>query len=161
MILNYYLVHSTIIHAIKYYFFPQLDYKGYIPLYGKLKTPKIDENIVEQKSINSDKTSERIIDKNFVNVFRKFAVNIKDTNIRLVFVLSPVLKGGDFSDNQSISVLFEIAKKENIEIIDFSNNQYFVEKYDLFYDRLHLNHDGATLFSELLSDSLIEKGILK
>jgi lysophospholipase L1-like esterase len=48
-----------------------------------------------------------------------------------------------------------IAQNENIPFLDFSNDKRFYLQYELFSDATHLNHNGATLFSELVADSIL------
>jgi len=147
-----YQLNSTIVHTLYYYFFPQMDNKGFRPLIGKIKQS---DNIIKSEShvINKDL---RELDKNFILSFLKFIDNAQNRDIKLVLVVSPSLIKTASSKNTSMDTMRMIADEQKIPIIDFSDDYRFNSNYDLFYDRGHLNYEGARIFSETLAKILKE-----
>ncbi|MEP6597332.1 MAG: hypothetical protein ABJA71_15375 [Ginsengibacter sp.] len=149
-----YKFNSTIVHIIKYFFQPQLSQKGYNPLYGKLSTPKF--KATQQNIKQNTDTVKKPIDINFVNALYKFIEIATKNNIKLFFVASPTINGIQIK-NESNDMIKEIIKKSRVPFIEFSSNENFIGKYELFNDASHLNNDGAILFSSLLSDSIYNR----
>ncbi|MBQ4819559.1 hypothetical protein [Aquimarina sp. MMG016] len=149
-----YQTNSTIIHALRYYVSPQVDYKGYRPLYGKVNsnTKKHDQQEVKEYI--------EVIEKDFVNALKTFINNAKENNINLVFATSPTYNKVNYSENKSFSLIKEIAGKENVPFIDLFNDTQFLNKGELFHDPSHLNDDGAKLFTKLLADKILEKNLI-
>ena len=140
---------STLIHALRYYASPQLDQKGYRPLYGKVKPSK---NLKRFENLEAGDD----IDPNFVIALERFIAEAKDNGVPLVFVTSPNLLVTDYSNNESLSKIKEIARKEQVLLLDFFNSETFLEQYHLFHDTSHLNNDGAELFTKLVADRVKE-----
>ena len=138
-------MNSTIIHSLYYYFKPQNDYKGYLPIHKK-NSLKSNKNII---------TNDFSIDENFINMLNEFISCAKENNIDLIFTVSPHLPY-KYSENvnKSRDLMLSIIDSNNIKLIDFSNNKYLVNDQSLFYDTTHLNHNGAIIFSEILADSV-------
>ncbi len=143
-----YQTNSTIIHALRYYLSPQIDYKGYRPLFDKMKSS---DNVSSNKEDLAKEYIEEI-DENFVMAFKEFIANAKSNNVDLIFVTSPTLNKVDFSTNESLNMMKEIAKKEKVPLIDFFNSEQFIHKYELFHDPSHLNNDGSTLFTASIAE---------
>jgi len=143
-----YTANSTIVHVIRYAAAPQIDYKGYRPLYGKL-TPEL------AVSDNGD-NREEVIDQNFIDALRTFITNAKMKNIELFFVTSPSYFEKVHKKNGSFDKIKEIAANETIPLINFYNAKEFISKNELFHDLSHLNKDGATIFMKLLSERIKE-----
>ena len=146
---------STILHIIKYFFNPQKDFSGYRPLDGKMHPPK--KNNTGKKAMHArrkDKKNKEI-DINFVQAFESI-INIScQSGVELVFVISPMVKGADISTpNYSLELMLKKAKEKKIPVFDFRMDKSFVHQFQLFYDRTHLNNDGALLFSKKLVDLL-------
>jgi len=151
--LNSYKYNSTIVHILKYFLQPQYVQKGYNPLYGKLLPTDVNLQLILKQ--NPIKESE-LIDVNFVNAFNRFIKTATTNNIKIFFVLSPKIDGPQIK-NESSEMIKEIISKNNLPLIDFSSDKNFTRKYELFNDVGHLNNDGATLLSSLLSDSIYNK----
>ncbi|WP_103068553.1 hypothetical protein [Aquimarina sediminis] len=147
---NAYQTNSTIMHVLRYYASPQIDYKGYRPLFGKIK-PSVG-SIDEKESDNKDKKGE--IDQNFVTALHSFITTARDNNIKLVFVTSPTYKPVDHSTNESFTHIKAIAEKEKVPFLDYFNAGQFTSIPELFHDPSHLNDDGARLFTRDLAKQL-------
>jgi len=150
---------STIVHAVKYFFQPQKDFKGYRPLHQQMKKP-----LSEVKNTNNSKTEkEKVIDRSFVNMFEEFIKNAEAHDVNLIFTLSPHLYNDNrLKSDKSLKLMKSIAFEHDIPLIDFSDDRTFIEQYHLFNDPNHLNNDGAIIFTELLTDSLkVKKELLE
>ncbi|WP_299179774.1 hypothetical protein [uncultured Aquimarina sp.] len=147
MFFKSYLLNSTIIHILRYYASPQKDYKGYRPLHGTLRKDQINSHLINVNDQDQE------IDENFVSALRQFIDNSKSNNIDLVFVISPTLRKIS-SDNKSLTLINEIADKEEIRVLDFSQDKNFNNRLDLFHDPSHLNDKGARYFTKLVSEHI-------
>ena len=155
-----YQTNSTLVHVVKYFILPQKDFNGYIPFNGRMKNIKPNKN--KSDISKNTKEDDLYIDKNFVNAFKEFIGNAKNNDINLILVISPTLKiDSNIRNNQSTNIMYTIASKNNIPIIDYSNNIKFTNKYNLFNDPGHLNNKGAKKITKMLCDKIKEKHYLK
>ena len=116
------------------------DNTGYMPLYGKMKNIKED---------NTSNETTSIIDQNKTNALIDIATYCRQHNINLVFVCSPA-----FINQKEIfgyKTIKEITESEQCRFLDFSNDSVFKNHPEYFEDKLHLNNDGAKIFSSILS----------
>jgi len=115
--------------------------KGYMPLYNKMKditaNNYLTENIGE-------------IDKNEINALSYIATYCKSNKISLLFVYSPVFNNSKKSF--ATKIISDIAIAEQAHYLDFSNDSIFDNHPEYFQDNLHLNDDGAKLYSEIISN---------
>ncbi|SEK53302.1 hypothetical protein SAMN04487910_0748 [Aquimarina amphilecti] len=150
MFFKSYLLNSTIVHILRYYISPQLDYKGYRPLNGTVTNDHITSKLMEV----NDQVKE--IDENFVLALKEFINNSKSNNVDLVFVISPTLRNIN-SNNKSLGMINEIADKEEVPILNFLDDKNFKDKLDWFHDPSHLNDTGAKYFTKLVSERIIKE----
>lgn len=148
-----YQYNSTIVHAIKYFFFPQNDYNGYLPL---MKDNRQQGSLTNNKIPLVGRSQSNKIDKNNVAAFCRFIRIAKQNNVRVMFVVSPTFYERDYSNDTSMELMKKIAHKENIPFIDFSNNPQFLSNNTLFYDGSHLNDHGARLFTKKVVEFIEE-----
>lgn len=82
---------------------------------------------------------------------KNFIEECKEKNIRLYFCVSP-----DYYpiSNGAYQPIFDLAREENIPMINSSNDPFFVEKPHLFHDDRHLNEVGAELYSQKIAHLL-------
>jgi len=142
-----YQMNSTLVHALRYSISPQKDYNGYLPLNGELgNTDKLNLDKVKISSQNQE------IDVNFKNAFENFIITAKNNNINLVIAISPFLENRDLNKEKSYVQMKAIANKEKIPVFNLFNDSLFQSRPQLFNDRSHLNHKGATEFSKHVSE---------
>lgn len=120
--------------------FGDSDFKGYTPFYGNAK-----------RDIRLYKDAAKPIDAERITILNSIIDECKKRNIKLLFVFSP--KQFDDRKTQSRSILNSIFKKHNLNVLDFTTDSKF-KNNSLFYDAAHLNHEGATLYSKLLSSTI-------
>ncbi|WP_027391618.1 SGNH/GDSL hydrolase family protein [Aquimarina latercula] len=147
MFFKSYLLNSTIIHILRYYVSPQLDYKGYRPLHGITRNNQI------KNDLNNIDDQSKEIDENFVFALKEFIDNSKSNKVDLVFVISPALRKIR-SNNKSLALINKISKEEEVPILDFSEDKNFNNKLDWFHDPSHLNDKGARYFTKLVSERI-------
>jgi len=148
-----YQYNSTIAHIVKYWFVKQKDYKGYMPLEGKLN-PNMDKKDKENIDLIEVKKPERKIDENFIASLEAFVSNTQNAGVKLVFVISPHVNKFDNSNNKSFNLIKEIAAKNSVPLLDYYVNDQFTGKYEYYKDHSHLNIDGAKYFSRIVSRDL-------
>ena len=148
LMLKLYRFNSTIIHILKYKFFPQTDIKGYRPLIGEIKT--------FNKDFSSDvnRYTKLIIDSNCISALEQIIEISKAKNIKLYTTISPYFYSTDESKNISYLKLIEILNKNEIPIFNYLNDTSFCLKNNLFHDFSHLNKSGAKHFSEIVSNEI-------
>ncbi|OFX78034.1 MAG: hypothetical protein A2X12_07550 [Bacteroidetes bacterium GWE2_29_8] len=125
------------------------DIKGYIPL---------NKTLVGSIEIDSS-SSKYEIDSIKIKAYESFIQDCKNSNVKLYIVCSPYFTSYNHSD-YSLIIAKEIAKRNNIQFFDYSNDSTFLNKPQLFADISHLNEEGSKLFSNMLIDS-IQKTIEK
>jgi len=116
---------------------------GYLPLYGKIKNTKT------EKALN-DTTG--VIDKYKIAALNDITTYCKQRNISLIFVCSPVFSKSKESIGSKIAE--NIANSDQSRYWDFSNDSVFNHHPEYFDDNLHLNDDGAKLFSAIISNDI-------
>lgn len=120
------------------------DIKGYVPLIKLWNQPIEEDNSINKYEIDSYKEK----------VFESFIQNCIQSKVKLYIVCSPFFVKYKYSD---YSVIFakEIAKRNSIHFIDYSNDSLFVNSPSYFADAGHLNDTGAKVFSNLLINKII------
>jgi hypothetical protein len=159
LLFHAYQTNSTIIHALKYYYIPQTDYQGYMPLFDKMGKPQETADMADDTiAVNVEIPH---IDSNFVKAYKAFITNANNQGVHLIFVVSPYVYG-DYGEpnNESLKTLFQIAIDNNVPVIDYTEDKNFVGNYELFSDPTHLNNDGARLFTRLLADTIQRKNLI-
>lgn len=126
-------------------------YKGYAPEFGDWEG---DIKDVEPFMAEVDSTT--------MEELYEYIEDLRNNDIQLVFVLSPVLYEeveNIILNMKEINQLFhEISEKYHIPILDYTNDTI---SYDpsCFYNATHLNQKGAEMFSEKVANDLQSLGI--
>ena len=143
--------------VIKNYFKPNYDYKtyfGYDPIYVNKNQKIIFEKIVNQKKINHNASSQRIIEmcKNNLEInkiYNDYLDELKDfcltNNKKLILFSSPIFFENCKAYNEKLK---KILKNKKIDYYDFSD--LFKENNQLKFwkDSSHLSNLGAEIFTE-------------
>lgn len=91
-----------------------------------------------------------------VNVFNKLIQTWKKNPVNIIFVYPPEKARSPFRKwklYKTANQIFDsIALKQGIKCLHFENDPSFSDGW--FVDDIHLNHPGATKYSEMLADSL-------
>ncbi len=119
------------------------DIQGYVPL------TKVWNGTIQ---VDSSSTIYEI-DSIKVKAYETFIKNCIQSKVKLYIVCSPYLIKSNHLDN-SLELVKEIAKRNNIEFFDYSSDTTFTNNSTLFADIAHLNEKGATVFSNILIDNI-------
>jgi hypothetical protein len=122
--------------------------KGYEPLTGSIdpthyKTPAFD-----------DYAKQKGIDTSLLGRLRQIVVLAKEHNTVPIIVISPFYFKQNVGDNESYFMLHRLSKEWGYTLYDFTFDPRFLKHPELFYDELHLNDAGATLFTQIITEAL-------
>ncbi|OAQ39219.1 hypothetical protein A5893_11165 [Pedobacter psychrophilus] len=120
------------------------DVKGFIALRDNWKFPIKNYSFPQNYALDSKK----------INAYKTFINACKKQKIKLLIVCSPYLSKNRFKDS-SIEIGKQIAKKENISFLDYSNYIPLINP-NLYHDNPHLNVEGARMFSNLVADEVLK-----
>jgi hypothetical protein len=124
---------------------PDIGIKGYIPVYGIIDT---------SLSVNQEAGEiHEIADKQMINLCQISNI-CQENKVALWIVVSPVYKKTK-EDFQIIRDIGVYAKEHDVHFTDFSENPFFSDHF-LFKDNLHLNSDGANIYSRIVGDSILQ-----
>ncbi len=115
---------------------------GYRPLIGSKarNTPMNYGNETEQ----TDSSAEQ--------AFNAFVKTIADKHIRLYVIMSPIFVK-KYETTPSVEYAKSVLKKYNIPFWNYAFDTAFY-KHEYFYDYIHLNAEGARLFSEKIAERI-------
>ena len=119
-----------------------IDTKGYVPKKGKMNLlPKREENKLDNFNI--------VYDSLKINYIKKFIDKCK--GIQLYFIASP-----NYHDNRNeiYNPIVTICEQKGIPFLDFTNDTLFVDNKEYFIDGIHLNSDGADVFTSKVINCL-------
>ena len=87
--------------------------------------------------------------------YKKFVQVCKAKNIKLVIAYSPMYQNIDTLRNRNLLFAKQVCKENNLPLIDYLYDpQFNTPQY--FYDKLHLNGAGSTLYSQRIVRRLRE-----
>ncbi len=139
-----YRYNSKLVQSIKCNFLPLPENQGYEKVAGRLPKDIIfQEEDYDDCAIDSLKLS-------YVQEMVNLATN---NNINLIFVLSPCYK---HNPSRAYDIVKDIAKNNHLMFIDCYNAPELMKR-DLFRDAMHLNDDGAHVWSAYLANILKDK----
>lgn len=124
-----------------------LVYKGFQPKFG---TIAIDKKI-KYKRLAQKSTPLYEVDKNKIRYLQKLKHFCNEKGIMLIFAVSPTFH---YCPPNEYGEIKKFAKKNDIKLLDYTNNNIFVGKNNLFYDEMHLNDEGAHIYSSMIAHDL-------
>jgi hypothetical protein len=116
-------------------------FKGYSPIYGKLK----------DTTIKSEQERDLEVDTNKIKALDAIASDCETQNIKLIFIQSP--RYSIINQKTSVSILNEIATNHDAEFWNYLNDTMF-KKPEYFEDESHMNDLGAQLFTKTIANRL-------
>lgn len=119
------------------------DINGYMPLTKVWNDSIQNENTPVKYEIDSTK----------IKVYQLFIQDCINSKVTLYIVCSPYFIKFNHID-YSVNLGEGIAKKYNIPFFDYSKDSIFINNSKLFADPLHLNDEGAKIFSNMLTDTI-------
>jgi hypothetical protein len=124
------------------------DNKGYIALHKEWNL-----------EIDSIKTSTTYaVDTNKVNSFEEFISIAKKSGANIFVVYSPIFQ--KFDRKPEIEICDSICISQDVPFYDFSQDTLFLNNRQLFQDPSHLNHNGATIFSNIIVKRIKREAVL-
>jgi hypothetical protein len=121
------------------------DIKGYVPLTGVWNEPIITDNTQSHYEVDSNK----------VNAYTSFIKDCINAGTRLYIVCSPYYFKTTQTDI-SFALARDIAEKNKIPFFNFFKDSAFTSNHTLFSDMVHLNDDGARVFSNKVIDRIMQ-----
>lgn len=143
-----YRYNSKLVQSIKCNFIPSPEDKGYEVVVGRLP-----DNMDFKKAEYNDCE----LDSQKLHYMQKMVDLAKSHQINIYFVFSPSFKD---DPSKAYDAAKEIAHRNQIEIIDCYNEPALMKR-ELFRDLMHLNDDGAHVwtayFAHILKDKMINQ----
>lgn len=142
MMSNMYKINSKLIQLITENFTERnVTINGYLPVNkNMLQVPEIKENGL-QTTIDEMKRYYLV----------KFVQLCKQKNIRLVFYASPSFRK---TLDYQFDYIKELSQKEDIPFVNHYCDTLFVWNRDYFYDSVHMNQTGATVYSKIVASEM-------
>ncbi len=109
------------------------------------------------------KKYEAKLDSETILLFKRFLVECKQQNIKLIFVNAPeYIEGQRFVKNRAevLAIYTKLSKQYSIPFYDYSNDAISHQK-KYFYNSIHMNKMGAELFTVKLIDTLKQSRVIK
>ena len=88
-------------------------------------------------------------DKSKVAAFRELLSDATAAGVKVVIGISPYYIKGTGKSSE-LELIIQEASKYNVPVIDYSQNEFFLKRPDLFMNTSHLNDDGANIYSLML-----------
>ncbi len=129
--------------------------RGFLPYYG---SDVLEIVRIEEMNAPPEATSVPAIDPFQVSTLRNFVASARAKDVTLIVCLGPLWekKGQDLADHTALLEAY-LALLEELEVpvvrVDSSTNDIFLNP-ELYKDRIHVNKEGATAFSEVLGEQL-------
>ena len=115
---------------------PEKVINGYKPVYGHIRKEMISEQLENQRTIEQ-------IDPVKMDCLTKLVSEATDLGITVVIVSSPYWKG---YSNYDLGLIADFAERNGVLFIDYANSG-IRNNPDWFADSMHLNNEGACVFS--------------
>ena len=143
--LSLYIYNSTIPWVIRAYMMgaQKKDLRGFDPLYGVKNTDMV---LLDNKWNGA-------VNRKELNAFHEILDICRSNNIKLFICIAPTFQIND--PNFSNYIRKEV-RKESVVFVDFSNNDYYLNHKELFYDANHLNIEGANEYSKQIAEIMIK-----
>ena len=139
---NSYIFNAYFSDVIASYFSSDYDTaKGYNPIYGKTISVNQKALVCEDSILTTSEVHQKCL----------FEINelCKARGVNLMVVISP-----EFVKNKVVSPLYSELKNLHIALYDYHNDDYFMNKPELFYDNWHLNENGSNIFSSRIAKDI-------
>jgi hypothetical protein len=92
-----------------------------------------------------------ILDKNKITTIEKFILKAKENNVKVFLTVSPYYMK---TPENLYEPLKNLAKENNIKIINHVQDTTFINNASLFNDILHLNLNGAKIFTKKIANEV-------
>ena len=121
--------------------------KGYVAQYGEWQK-KMDT--IDFEAYKADSVVLKA-NRDFINL-------VKVSGSKIVVVVPPVYE--NYERKQEKDFIDQLCQELDVPLFDFSKNSLFLNNRKYFVDPLHLNHDGALVFTNLVVEELKNQKII-
>ncbi len=152
-----YPFNSNIVYIVRYNtnaFVERKDIDGFYPAKSKIPNMEVLEKLIKADQEYNMKAK---YDSNVVIALKYVIDWSKEKNISLFIVNSPVFHMENESQiptSQASQQAVDYIKKSNVNYFDFSSDSTFQGHMEWFFDHIHLNEDGAKVFTNVIIDTL-------
>ncbi len=122
------------------------DIQGYLPIQST--------KIITKALSTYDKTEQYDLDSIKISVLKLFIGECNQKKIKLFIICSPYYEKETGTD-YSIVNIEKIAASKNIDFFNFGQDSFYLKRPELFCDVLHLNKNGATIFSNTVAEKIM------
>lgn len=145
-----YPYNSTIASLITGRYKTDLDtLNGFIPLEGKIDTIGL-INEMNRSFPTTSELSEKL------NVLKQFITLCNNNNIKIAIVVTPVYQSNTNLDAMTKDIESSCQGFKNLYFLNYSKLDTTFQHITYFKDKLHLNYEGAKIFSAIVSEKLKE-----
>ena len=123
------------------------DNRGYFPEYGQVRPEAVEK-------LKDSKPQQIQLDEVKLHYLEALAMECREKNVKLVFSVSPWLKGGNVYSEETFAPVAEIAKRYDATF-EYFNAGSLSDNEKLFKDTYHLNDEGARAFTTELVRELL------
>ncbi len=120
------------------------DNEGYIPFSNTWNEPIKNELTTYRYELDSTK----------IQIYKSFIHDCITSKVKLYVICSPYFLKSNFTD-YSVRIARDIARKNNVMFLDYSQDSTFTNNIHLFADPEHLNDDGARIYSKKVVDTIL------
>ncbi|HMO60639.1 MAG TPA: SGNH/GDSL hydrolase family protein [Ferruginibacter sp.] len=96
------------------------------------------------------------IDSTFLRLYESFIQDCQKAGVQLYIVCSPYYELSPFTD-YSIEKGKSIARQYNVDFFDYSKDSILISQQALFSDSMHLNDEGAKVFSARVAEDILRR----
>lgn len=114
---------------------------GYQPLLGEM----------QQFSLKEEENVENVVDSVKIGYLEKLIQCCDCNGIQIILSLSPKYQ---IAENGLYTIIYSMAEKYKVPIIDYYNVDEFLNDKSLFRDSMHLNSKGAIAFTNKISSEI-------
>lgn len=94
-------------------------------------------------------------DKNLTKATKDFLSIAREAGSKVIVISSPIYL--NFEQKQEIEFMRGLCKEQEIPFWDFSKDTLFLNNKKYFNDWIHLNQEGAIIFSKIVAEKLKEE----
>jgi hypothetical protein len=109
------------------------------------------KNGIWKKEILPLKADDLMVDSNKIMTIKKFIAKAKENNIKIILTVSPYFIK---TPKDLYKPIEKLALENNIKIINHLQDTIFIKDASLFNDILHLNLNGAKVFSKKIASEV-------
>lgn len=149
-----YPFNSNVIDLVRFHTNIPEDFDGYIPLKETLNIGLLKP---ESEMVRQSQNKTLIADSNMADALENIILSCKRKNISLFIITSPnfhTVNESQDSPSPAAELALDIIHRNRVSYLDFSFSPVFAGHSEWFADKVHLNEKGASIFSNMVVDSI-------